>query len=61
MSANGGELKKLAEGGDGNFAGDYTLGQDIKPKDEKTAFKSISVFGSKDGHHYEGLWVYQVK
>lgn len=61
IAANGGELKKLAKGGNGNFSGDYTLGKDVVPKDGKTPLTSVSVFGSKDGHHYEGLWVYKVK
>ncbi|MBQ7165589.1 MAG: hypothetical protein IJR93_01405, partial [Treponema sp.] len=61
IAANGGELKKLEKDRNGNYSGSFTLGSDLAPKDAATELSSVSVFGSKDGHHYEGLWVYQVK
>ncbi|MBP5463939.1 MAG: hypothetical protein J6Y13_02040 [Treponema sp.] len=61
VSADGGELKKLEKGPDGVYRGDFTLGADLAPKDDTKAPASVSVFGSKDSHHYEGLWMYSVK
>ncbi|MBP5158342.1 MAG: hypothetical protein ILP18_10795 [Treponema sp.] len=61
VSADGGGLKKLVKGGNGNYSGDFTIGGDLGPKDEGAVPTSISVFASKDGKHYEGLWVYKVE
>ncbi len=61
VSANGGELKKLEKAANGNYVGDFTIGYELAPKDAETPISSVSVFGSKDDHHYEGLWVYQVE
>ncbi len=61
VAANGGELKKLEKDRNGNFSGDLSIGGDLAPKDASAPLSSVSVFGSKDGHHYEGLWVYQIK
>ncbi len=62
VAADGGELKKLAKGANGNYSGDLTVGSDLVPKGDKDSKPtSVSVFASKDGKHYEGLWVYKVE